>query len=172
MIGLWLTEPSSFVRNGGSLGLANIAPDNPVWVKFARAMVRFITPIAGMISTEIAAWPTTALRDRSDRCAAPGAATACVLVVAGEPAVADHIRDQNRRNFPGLAYGKLRHYRDWTKTRRNPPVSILSDSAEEGDGSHPGRIDPFEPSGNDRFLRTADGRWVVFAWLESRHCEP
>ena len=27
MIGLWLTEPSSFVRNGGSPGLANMAPE-------------------------------------------------------------------------------------------------------------------------------------------------
>jgi hypothetical protein len=57
MIELWLTAPSSCVRNGGSVGLANMAPDNPVWVKFARAMVPFVAPIAGMISTEIAAWP-------------------------------------------------------------------------------------------------------------------
>jgi 2-polyprenyl-3-methyl-5-hydroxy-6-metoxy-1,4-benzoquinol methylase len=57
MIGLWLTEPTSFVRKGGSLGPANMAPDNPVWIKFARAMVPFVAPIAGMISTEIAAWP-------------------------------------------------------------------------------------------------------------------
>jgi O-methyltransferase domain/Dimerisation domain len=57
MIGLWLTDPSSFVRKGGSLGLANLAPDNPVWIKFARAMVPFVAPIASMISSEIAAWP-------------------------------------------------------------------------------------------------------------------
>ena len=57
MIGLWLTEPSSFVRNGGSPGLANMAPDNPVWIKFARAMVPFVAPVAGMIATELAAWP-------------------------------------------------------------------------------------------------------------------
>jgi hypothetical protein len=57
MIGLWLTDPVSFVRKGGSLGLANVAPDNPVWIKFARAMVPFVAPIASMISTEIAAWP-------------------------------------------------------------------------------------------------------------------
>jgi len=57
MIQLWLTEPSSFVRNGGSAGLANVAPDNPVWIKFARAMVPFVAPVAGMIATELAAWP-------------------------------------------------------------------------------------------------------------------
>jgi len=27
-----------------------------------------------------------------------------ILVRAGEPAVADHVRDQDRRNFPGLAH--------------------------------------------------------------------
>jgi hypothetical protein len=37
----------------------------------------------------------------------------------------------------------------------------------------PSLVHPFAmPSGNGRYLRTADGRWVVFAWLESRHCEP
>ena len=57
MIGLWLTEPSSFVRKRGAVGLANMSPDNPVWIKFARAMVPFVAPTAGMISNEIAAWP-------------------------------------------------------------------------------------------------------------------
>jgi hypothetical protein len=55
---LWLTDPSSFVRKGGSIGLANMAPDNPVWVTFARAMVPFMAPIAGAVATEIAAWST------------------------------------------------------------------------------------------------------------------
>jgi hypothetical protein len=58
LIGLWLTEPSSFVRKGGSVGLANLSPDNPVWIKFARAMVPFVAPTAGMISNEMAAWST------------------------------------------------------------------------------------------------------------------
>jgi 2-polyprenyl-3-methyl-5-hydroxy-6-metoxy-1,4-benzoquinol methylase len=57
MIGLWLADPASFVREGGAEGLANIAPDNPIWVKFAQAMVPFVAPIAATISTEIAAWP-------------------------------------------------------------------------------------------------------------------
>lgn len=38
MIGLILKDPAATVRAGGSPGLANIAPDNPVWVKFARGM--------------------------------------------------------------------------------------------------------------------------------------
>jgi ubiquinone/menaquinone biosynthesis C-methylase UbiE len=47
-----------FRAQGRSLGLANMSPDNPVWIKFARAMVPFVAPTAGMISNEIAAWPT------------------------------------------------------------------------------------------------------------------
>lgn len=46
MIGLALTDPAGFVRNGGSVGLANTAPDDPVWVGFARHMAPFIGPIA------------------------------------------------------------------------------------------------------------------------------
>src|ERR1700680_1601868 len=38
MISLFLNDPAAFVRNGGSVGLANNAPDHPIWVKFARAM--------------------------------------------------------------------------------------------------------------------------------------
>jgi len=39
MTTLFLDDPASFVRNGGSVGLAHLAPDHPVWVKFAKAMV-------------------------------------------------------------------------------------------------------------------------------------
>lgn len=42
----FLRAPVGYVRNGGSLGPANIAPDNPVWVKFARAMMPFMAPLA------------------------------------------------------------------------------------------------------------------------------
>jgi SAM-dependent methyltransferase len=58
MMGLWLTDPASFVRKGGSIGLANMAPDNPVWVTFARAMAPFVAPVASAVASEIAAWPT------------------------------------------------------------------------------------------------------------------
>jgi hypothetical protein len=36
---LWLDDPVSYVRKGGSVGLANIAPDNPLWVTFAKITV-------------------------------------------------------------------------------------------------------------------------------------
>jgi ubiquinone/menaquinone biosynthesis C-methylase UbiE len=35
---LVLDDPVSYVRHGGSTGLAHLAPDHPVWVRFAKAM--------------------------------------------------------------------------------------------------------------------------------------
>jgi SAM-dependent methyltransferase len=57
MMSLWLTDPAVFVRNGGSVGLANMSPDNPVWVKFARAMVPFMAPTARAIGQQVSTWP-------------------------------------------------------------------------------------------------------------------
>jgi len=56
MIGLFLDDPASYVRNGGSIGLANNAPDHPIWVKFARAMVAFRAPVATRVASELARW--------------------------------------------------------------------------------------------------------------------
>jgi SAM-dependent methyltransferase len=56
MIALWLDDPVSYVRNGGSPGLANVAPNNPVWVKFARAMVPFVGVQAAALAAEVAGW--------------------------------------------------------------------------------------------------------------------
>jgi ubiquinone/menaquinone biosynthesis C-methylase UbiE len=54
MMRLFLDDPGSYVRNGGSIGLANNAPDNPIWVKFARAMVSFRAPLAANVASELA----------------------------------------------------------------------------------------------------------------------
>lgn len=35
---LVLDDPVSYVKNGGSPGLAHLAPDHPVWLRFAKAM--------------------------------------------------------------------------------------------------------------------------------------
>ena len=56
MVGLFLDEPASYVRNGGSIGLANNAADHPIWVKFARAMVSFRAPVATRVASELARW--------------------------------------------------------------------------------------------------------------------
>jgi SAM-dependent methyltransferase len=57
MVSLWLDDPPSYVRNGGSPGLANVAPDNPVWVKFAKSMMPFMGPQAAGLAAEVAGWP-------------------------------------------------------------------------------------------------------------------
>jgi ubiquinone/menaquinone biosynthesis C-methylase UbiE len=57
MTALWLEDPVAFVRNGGSVGLGNMAPDNPVWVKFARAMMPFVAQTAQDIAEQVSAWP-------------------------------------------------------------------------------------------------------------------
>ena len=56
MIALWLDDPASYVRKGGSEGLGSLAPDHPVWVKFAKAMVPLMAPTAQAIADEAAAW--------------------------------------------------------------------------------------------------------------------
>lgn len=56
MLALFLDDPASYVRNGGSVGLANVAPDNPVWVKFARAMGSFTGASAKALAGEVGTW--------------------------------------------------------------------------------------------------------------------
>jgi hypothetical protein len=50
MLSLWMNDPVANVRNGGSPGLAIISVDNPIWEKFARAMVPFMRPLAAKIA--------------------------------------------------------------------------------------------------------------------------
>ncbi|WP_213306198.1 methyltransferase [Paraburkholderia sacchari] len=57
MMALWLEDPVAFVRNGGSSGLGNIAPDHPVWVKFARSMAPFMAQTAQSIAQQVSGWP-------------------------------------------------------------------------------------------------------------------
>ena len=57
IVQLTLADPAAFVRNGGSIGLANMAPDDPVWVEFARHMAPFMGPVAQAIAAHFAALP-------------------------------------------------------------------------------------------------------------------
>ena len=41
IVDLFLGDPVSYVRRGGSIGLGNVSPDHPVWVRFAKAAVPF-----------------------------------------------------------------------------------------------------------------------------------
>lgn len=56
-LGLFLDDPAAFVRHGGSEGLAAVAPDHPVWITFAEAMVPFVAPSAEAVAAEVASWP-------------------------------------------------------------------------------------------------------------------
>lgn len=57
MIGHFNNDPVSYVRNGGAVSLANMAPDNPIWVKFATAMIPFVAVSAQGLAAEVATWP-------------------------------------------------------------------------------------------------------------------
>jgi 2-polyprenyl-3-methyl-5-hydroxy-6-metoxy-1,4-benzoquinol methylase len=54
---MFLDDPVSYVRNGGSPGLANTAPENPIWVTFAQAMMPFMGAQANLVAEHVAAGP-------------------------------------------------------------------------------------------------------------------
>ena len=58
MIDLFFRDPVSYVRNGGSTGLAQLSPNHPVWVRFANAMVPYATAHAKLVAAYVAAFPT------------------------------------------------------------------------------------------------------------------
>ena len=51
IVRLTLSDPAAFVRNGGSVGLANTAPNDPVWVDFAR----YMAPMQRLVAQAMAA---------------------------------------------------------------------------------------------------------------------
>jgi len=57
MLDLFFADPVSYVRRGGSNGLAHVAPDNPVWVRFARAMMPFAAVTAKRVAAHVLALP-------------------------------------------------------------------------------------------------------------------
>jgi 2-polyprenyl-3-methyl-5-hydroxy-6-metoxy-1,4-benzoquinol methylase len=57
MMALALDDPLSYVRNGGSTGLAHIASDNPIWVRFAHAKVPYATVTAKRVAAYIEQLP-------------------------------------------------------------------------------------------------------------------
>jgi hypothetical protein len=58
MLTLALNDPVSYVRRGGSTGLANLASDHPIWVRFANAMVPAMAPAAKRVAAYVAALST------------------------------------------------------------------------------------------------------------------
>ena len=54
---LFLDDPTAYVRRGGSKGLANVSPDHPVWVRFAKAAVPFAAAAARRVAGYVAKLP-------------------------------------------------------------------------------------------------------------------
>jgi hypothetical protein len=57
ILDLFLNDPASYVRRGGSSGLANVSPDHPVWVRFANAAVPFAAAAAKRVAAHVANLP-------------------------------------------------------------------------------------------------------------------
>jgi 2-polyprenyl-3-methyl-5-hydroxy-6-metoxy-1,4-benzoquinol methylase len=57
MLNMFMADPSSYVRRGGSMGLSNLAPDNPIWVRFARSMAPFAATTARLVGSYVANLP-------------------------------------------------------------------------------------------------------------------
>jgi hypothetical protein len=55
MISLLLNDPVSYVRQGGAVGLGNLSPDDPIWVRFAKAVVPFAAPAAKRVAVYVSA---------------------------------------------------------------------------------------------------------------------
>lgn len=57
ILDLFLNDPASYVRRGGSSGLANVSPDHPIWVRFAKAAVPFAAATAKRVAAQVANFP-------------------------------------------------------------------------------------------------------------------
>lgn len=55
MLDLFLNDPAAYVLRGGSDGLAQVAPDSPIWVRFAKAMMPFAAPAAKRVAMHLSA---------------------------------------------------------------------------------------------------------------------
>jgi len=49
MVALTFQDPAGAVRRGGAPGLGTLAPDDPVWVRFAKGMGPFMAHVASLV---------------------------------------------------------------------------------------------------------------------------
>jgi O-methyltransferase domain/Dimerisation domain len=61
MVTLAFQDPAGAVRRGGAPGLANVAPDHPIWVRFARAMGPFMQLDAKLVAEHAGGEPRRVL---------------------------------------------------------------------------------------------------------------
>jgi ubiquinone/menaquinone biosynthesis C-methylase UbiE len=57
MVALFFEDPAGMVRRGGSKGLANVAPDHPIWPRFAKAMTPIAATTARLVGAHVASLP-------------------------------------------------------------------------------------------------------------------
>jgi precorrin-6B methylase 2 len=65
MVALAFQDPAGAVRRGGAPGLANVAPDHPIWVRFARAMGPFMKLDAKLVAEHAGDAPARRVLDVS-----------------------------------------------------------------------------------------------------------
>jgi hypothetical protein len=107
-VALIFQDPAAAVRRGGALGLANIAPDHPIWVRFARAMGPFMQLDAKLVAEHAGSPPPRSVLDvsashglygiafgqRFPECRVTGLDWSAVVAVARENAVAAGLADR------------------------------------------------------------------------------
>jgi SAM-dependent methyltransferase len=57
MIALFFEDPEKYVRYGGATSRNNVAPDNPIWIQYARAMEPLASPMAKRVAAYVATFP-------------------------------------------------------------------------------------------------------------------
>src|SRR5262249_44244127 len=83
---LFLEDPAGYIRRGGAEGLANMAPENPIWVTFAESMTPFPGAAAKAAATHVAAW-TPPPRRVLDVAAGAGMFGICVAQACPEASI-------------------------------------------------------------------------------------
>jgi 2-polyprenyl-3-methyl-5-hydroxy-6-metoxy-1,4-benzoquinol methylase len=108
MVSLTFRDPAGAVRRGGAPGLANVSPDNPVWVNFARSMGPFMSHVAHLTAEHTGASAPRQVLDvaaghgqfgiafgrRFPDCRVTGLDWAAVAAVAREHAAAAGLADR------------------------------------------------------------------------------
>ncbi len=57
MIALFFEDPEKYVRSGGAISRNNVAPDNPIWIQYARAMEPLASTVAKRVAAYVATFP-------------------------------------------------------------------------------------------------------------------
>jgi 2-polyprenyl-3-methyl-5-hydroxy-6-metoxy-1,4-benzoquinol methylase len=107
-VALVFQDPAGAVRRGGAPGLANVAPDHPIWIRFARAMGPFMQLDAKLVAEHAGDPPPRRVLDvaashglfgiafgkRFPECRVTGLDWSAVVAIARENAAAAGMADR------------------------------------------------------------------------------